>query len=206
MYKCPNCNFKAYEAVNYCPECGSKTVYEEPVYAQEVPKYEPEETAVLSPATNEPAVNAPTYSQPANTPSVEYKPVYQPATYEVPNYPRNDYNEPKKPHLAKKIVGMALSIGGFIFAIIASLYTIIFSAMDGLTGFILGIVYAIIGLPPAIIGLTMSAKNAKLGDTSAFSRLGKIFGIIAIVLLGVGLTVGMLSLGAGHSITGFDYY
>lgn len=196
MYKCPNCNFKADEAVNYCPECGSKTVYEESVSANQAQQTNADETAVLTPAISEPAVNTPTYSEAANVQPASYNPVYQNTTYQ----------EPKKPHLAKRIVGMALSIGAFIFAIIASLYTVIFSAMDGLTGFILGIVYAIMGLPPAIVGLVMSAKNARLGDTSALSRLGKIFGIIAIILLGIGFISGVLSLGAGHSITGFDYY
>lgn len=168
MYKCPNCDFKTSDAVNYCPQCGSKTVFEEPVN-------------VSAP------VEQITYAESVDTVIVEPAPV-------------------KRVHLAKKIVGMALSAGAFIFAIIATLYTTIFSVVDGTTGFILGIVYAIMGLPPAIVGLTMSKNNANNGDTSVFSRLGKIFGIISIVLLGIGFIVGLLSVGAGHSLFGYDYH
>ncbi len=95
-----------------------------------------------------------------------------------------DDSAPKKVHLAKKIVGMALSIWAFIFAIICSLYTFIFSLIDGDVGITLSIVYSFFAVPPAIVGLVMSSSNMSNGDTSVFSRLGKIFGMITLIIMG----------------------
>lgn len=98
-----------------------------------------------------------------------------------------DNPAPKKVHLARKIVSMALSIGAFVFAIICSLYTFIFSIVDGDVGIALSIVYSFMAVPPAIVGLVMSVGNIRNGDRSVFSRLGKIFGMITPIIMGASI-------------------
>lgn len=109
-----------------------------------------------------------------------------------------NYVAHQKPNLAKKIVGMALSIEAFAVSIIAFFYVVMFGAIEGEAGFITAFIFGIINFPPAIIGLTMSNKNRELGDTSVFSRLGKIFGIISVILVSFTLFIGFLMLAADY--------
>lgn len=132
-----------------------------------------------------------TYIQPEAVQQVQYYPMPEPV---------------KKPSLAKKIVGMALSIESFAVSIFALLYTIMFTAIEGVAGFAMAITFAICDLPPAIIGLVMSLGCINLGDRSVMSRLGKIFGIIAIALTALTLLIGFVSLFSGHSVFNDPYY
>lgn len=99
----------------------------------------------------------------------------------------------QKPSLAKKIVGMALSIEGFIGAIVTAIYNFILliatlgsgEAIVGAATIAFTFIMALIVLPFAIIGLVFSKNARNLGDTSIFSRLGKIFGIAAIIIIAV---------------------
>ncbi len=179
MYSCPNCTYQTEIEVNFCPLCGSKLVNNEPA-------------PVAAPATeviqNEP-VQPVEPVQPAQP--VTYS--YQPTLAAQPQYvPQPQYTpQTQGPSLAMKIVGMALSIGGFFFAFLA-----FFSSMSILgydEAFVMAFVYSIFSLPISIIGLIFSIKGSSQGDTSAFSKVGKIFGIIGLALMGFILFVSLVA-------------
>ncbi len=98
-----------------------------------------------------------------------------------------------KPHLAVKIVGMSLSIAGLVFLAIGSLYTLIGLIEAGMA-FAFALVFALFFLPLSIVGLCLSNKCINAGDTSAMSRVGKILGIVGIILAGVSLFIGFTAL------------
>ena len=111
------------------------------------------------------------------------------ATYQNPVV----YTQPtpvNKPSMVKKIVGMALSIEGFMFAVITAIYALIFllaaatsgETEMGLASLVLTFFMAIFGLPGSIIGLGFSNSARNLGDTSAFSRVGKALGLAGIII------------------------
>lgn len=118
--------------------------------------------------------------------------------------PQPDYIYPtpaQKPSLAKKIVGMALSIEGFIGAIVTAIYDFIFliavlgsgEAIVGAVTITFTFIMSLIILPFAIIGLAFSNKARNLGDTSIFSRLGKTFGIAAIIITAAALVLSLFA-------------
>lgn len=193
MYTCPNCNKTTETQTNFCSACGSKMVYVEPA-----PVVDPAPVAELTPTVeNVPAVE----SAPAAEPVPEM-PTYQPPVYQVPTYQAVSYapQEEKKPvHLAKKIVGMALSIGGLVFAVIGALYTLIFligAEEMGIASFVFSLVFSIFSAPLSIVGLVMSNNNIACGDTSTMSQVGKRIGIAAIIVTGVMLFFGIIGVAA----------
>ncbi len=97
------------------------------------------------------------------------------------------YAPVKKPNLAKKIVGMALSIEGFVLAIITVLYSIIMSLAEPVAGFIMALYLSIFGFPGSIIGFIFSSAARNCGDNSAMSRVGKSLGLAGIIITGVTL-------------------
>ena len=101
---------------------------------------------------------------------------YQPAPQ--PQYAPNVQG----PHLAMKIVGMSLGITGFVFAFFAFIYTMPLLGYD--EAIIMPFVFSFFSAPASIVGLIFSIKNANEGDTSAFSKVGKIFAIIGLALIG----------------------
>ncbi len=173
MYTCSKCDFKTETAINYCPECGGTMVYVQPAAQQSA----------------EPTYAPPTYSQPAYTQhsSNTYAP-YQ-DVYTTPT-------APKKPHLAFKIVSMALSIGGFVLALVTFFYTL-FGLIEPPVAFVFSFIFSIFYSPLSIVGLILSNKCQNAGDNSAFSKVGKILGLIGVIIYGVSLFIGVMSLGAG---------
>ena len=104
------------------------------------------------------------------------------------------YSEPvQKPNKAKMIVGMALSIESFITAIVMFFYVGVFSAILPEMGLIYGIVFAVINLPIGIVGLSLSKDTTNGRDTPIFCRLGKIFGLISVILTGVTLLLSIIA-------------
>ena len=101
-------------------------------------------------------------------------------------------------------VGMALSIVGFILACIGLLATV--ATMEELKGVALGmsIGYGIFALPMVIVGLALSKKSKNLGFTSAAPTAGVVLGIIGIILVGVMLVLGCISLETGRNA--YSYY
>lgn len=102
---------------------------------------------------------------------------------------------PKKPHLALKIVSMSLSIYGAVMMTLGLLYTLIGLAEEGMA-FGMSFAFALFSLPMSIVGLCLASKCRDAGDTSAFSRVGKILGIVGIILSAVSLFIGFCSLAA----------
>lgn len=119
-----------------------------------------------------------------------------------------DYMAPTpKPSLATKIVGMALSIEGFVMAMFSTLYVLIFligGAASGEIAFGAGafgstFVWALLGLPSSIIGLIFSNKALAFGDTSVMSRVGRALGLAGVITFGACFVISffaIISIGA----------
>ena len=126
----------------------------------------------------------------------EPQPVEPQPTAQVQQPVYEAYQPVKKPHLALKIVAMALSIGGIVMAAIGNLYTLIgLIEPEGYLAFSFALVFGLFFSPFSIVGLCLSNKCIDAGDTSAMSRVGKILGIIGIIVAGVSLFIGIASLG-----------
>lgn len=140
--------------------------------------------------------------------NVEEQP--EPQQFSEPQQPAQAYQEPqqyqsqpyyqayqtiRKPHLAIKIVGMALSIAGAVFLSIGALYTLIGLIEEGMA-FAFALVFSLFFTPLSIVGLCLSNKCINAGDYSAFSRVGKMLGIVGIIIAGVSLFIGIAALGA----------
>jgi hypothetical protein len=134
--------------------------------------------------------------------------VQNPDTYQNPIVIQNNVivNQPiPKPSLVKKIIGMALSIEGFVMAIITVLYSFIFimAAIGtgepemGMVALVFTFIMAIIGLPGSIIGLVFSNKARNAGDTSAMSRVGKGLGLAGIIVFAASFVIAILATIAG---------
>ncbi len=133
-----------------------------------------------------------------------------PDTYQNPVVFQNNVviNQPEptqKPSLVKKIVGMALSIEGFVMAIITLLYAFIFimaaigtgETEMGMVALVFTFIMAIIGLPGSIIGLIFSNSARNAGDRSALSRIGKGLGLAGIIIFAATFVISILATIAG---------
>lgn len=124
---------------------------------------------------------------------------FQPVTVTMPS---NSTDNPpaKKPHLALKIVSMALSIDGFALMVIGALYTFIFSMAElglGDEGKGMALFMAFIFsfyAPFSIVGLCLSYKCINQGDTSAMSKVGKNLGLAGVILAAAIILTGLLTL------------
>lgn len=136
--------------------------------------------------------------------------VQNPDTYQNPVVFQNNVivtqpESAKKPNLAKKIVGMALSIEGFGVAVINAIYVAIFLLAGlvggetemGIASLVLTVVLGVFGLPGSIIGLAFSNSARNAGDTSAFSRIGKALGLAGIIVFAVCFMLSFLTIVAG---------
>ncbi len=210
MYICPKCGKTFDTPTNFCPLCGAnmaeqtpvQPVVEQPVVEQPVV----EQPVVEQPVYVQPTTpQAPTYAPPAYTQPVNTQPVNPQPQYTQPVYPQNAYQPVQPPSKAKSIVGMVLGISGLAFAAIGLLYTLIFMAVDGAAGFAFGLVFSLISFPLSLVGLIMAKKNISAGDTSAFGKVGKITGLIGVILSGVTLFLAIISL-ASYEPSSYDYY
>ncbi len=203
MYNCSKCDFKTETAINFCPQCGNAMVLMQPVAAptapltQEIPAQpaEPVNTQPVQPAYTQQA--QPTYTQPAQPAYTQQaQPTYtQPTEPAYTGYTQQAYYQPvteQKVPLGLKITGMVLSIVGLMFAFFTFIGTVeSFDYGDAFSGaFVLTLFFG--ALP--IVGLVMSNKCRNDGDTSAFSKVGKILGIVGIALFGFCLFLGLVSL------------
>ena len=172
MYTCPKCNFSSDGTMNFCPRCGSEITRNE--YA--------------APAGTAAPVQTP-YTPPAQTP---YTAPVQPTYYNPVSYSPVPAN---KPNLAKKIVGMSLSITGFVFAIFAAIFSLI--AFDDYyveMAFGMTLYFSILGLPGSIIGLNFSNAARNSGDTSSLSRVGRSLGLAGTIIMGISLFITFFAL------------
>lgn len=138
---------------------------------------------------------APAYTEPQTPTYTNITPVYQPYT-------------PPRPQVskAKKIVGMALSIAGFIFSLLALIYGLLYGLIMGAAGVFMAFYLSAFSLPLCAVGLAFSRSAINLGDTSAFSRLGKIFGLIGIILSCVAMFLSFIMGVSGCSMMDDIYY
>ncbi len=172
MCICPKCNHTSEEKINFCPLCGAQMSEEQPIQETSA---EAVENVVVESAQN-------AYEQ-------NYNPTYE-QTYNPNNYA---YPPVKKPSLAFKIVGMGLSIGGFVLSIITAIYSTV-ALVEPPASFVVAFILSIFYLPFSIVGFVFSNKCINAGDTSTFSRLGKIFGLIGIIIYAASLFIGFLAL------------
>lgn len=195
MYICPNCNSTSEQPTNFCANCGAAMM------VQETPAPVAQPEVVVPPVAEEiPVVQAepvlppqPVYEQPA-------QPQYQQAAYQQPAYaqqPQYQYVQPVQvaaPSLGKVITGMALSIAGISFAGLGLLYTLMFLAVETEVAFAFSLVMSFFSFPLSIVGFILSKNNINQGSTSAMSRVGKILGLIGIILSGVMLFLGFIAI------------
>lgn len=211
MYVCPNCNKQSETPANFCPRCGTAMIIapevqvEAPQQAVPQPQYvapQPEQPQYAEP--QQPQYVQPQYTQPQ-------QPIYNQPQYNQPMYAQPQYvaPQPSTPSKAKAIVGMALGAAGLLFAVNGFLYTMIFMAKDGgEAGLAMALVFGFFSIPLSLVGLIMSAGTRKAGDTTIFSKLGKIFGLIGVILSGVTLLIGIVGLDYTGSVHDdyYDYY
>lgn len=127
---------------------------------------------------------------PEQTAVQQTTPSYNPTTYTYPPY-QQPANRPSK---AKAIVSMSLSAAGLLFAFLGFIYTSIFMAVEPEAGLVMAIVFGIFSLPLSIIGLCMASSVRRAGDTTVFSKLGRIFGIIGIIMAGLSMFIGFIGI------------
>lgn len=122
-----------------------------------------------------------------------YQPDYNDYSYNQPAY---SYEQPQVSGGTKAggFVGMGLGIGGFFFALLGFIYTIIGLEIDEVMSFSMAFAFSIFSLPLSIIGMSLSSKSRNAGNTSAVCTVGKVFGIIGLVLTCVMLFVGFVAL------------
>jgi len=188
MYICPNCKTTSDTKINFCPKCGSAmgeivmadpapAAVEQPVAAEQ-PVAVAEQPVVVAeqPVMAEQPTKAP-------QPVINYAPI-------VPTYeqPAPQYSK------AKSIVGMVLSIVGLFFAFLGFVYTAAAIDVEEELAFAFSFVFSFLSFPLSIVGLILSKGNANLGDTSAFVKVGKILGIIGLVLAGIMAFLGFICL------------
>lgn len=122
----------------------------------------------------------------------QYVPVPQPV-YTQPS-PISPVQPPSK---AKSIVGMALSIAGIAMSSLASFYSLIFLIEEELEGVaVSGILFFFFSFPHALVGLILSKGFINDGGSNTFSRVGKILGIVGVVLSSVTAFFGLIMLGS----------
>ena len=113
-----------------------------------------------------------------------------------PNYVNQVTYSPypvEKPNLAKKIVGMALSIFGFAFSIIIAIMSLATLALPE-ASFGITLVYSIFSLPGSIIGFNFSNEARNLGDQSKLSSTGKSLGLAGIIITAAALFISFFAM------------
>ncbi len=188
MYYCPKCNVTSEMEMRFCPQCGAPAMEmptpAAPVVEAAQPIVEPVVETVAEPVVE-------TVAEPAVEPVVPAAPVAPVAPVAVVIPP---VEEKKPPHLALKIVSMALSIGGLVFAAIGNLYALIFGFIEEGMGLGMAIGFGMFSLPLAIVGLSLANKCLAAGDTSAMSRIGRTLGIVGIIATAAGVMLGFMTL------------
>lgn len=137
-------------------------------------------------------VEQPQYQQP------QYQQYQQPQYQQYqPQY--NSYSVPEVSGKAKAfgIVGFATAMFGFIFGLINFFYCC--SLIDTSWRYddekIACLIYAFTLIAFAIVGVAFSGSARNEGNESALTKLGKVFGIIAIITIGLTVFLMILELG-----------
>lgn len=121
---------------------------------------------------------------------------YVPAPQPVYTQPSPVYTA-APPSKAKSIVGMALSIAGLAMCSLSWFYSLIaLMAEDLETAGSLGFVFFFFSFPLSLVGLILSKNYINAGGSNTFSRVGKILGIIGVVITSVTAFFGLIMLGS----------
>lgn len=129
-----------------------------------------------------------------------------PAVNMVPVHPVCPPAPPRpKVSLAKKIVGMALSIAGFEYSLVVLIYGLYCSFLVGGIGLLVTLILVGFSIPLSAIGLSFSKAAIEAGDTSGFTRVGKIFGTLGMVLSFVTLGLSFLMTVSGLNLFSLVY-
>lgn len=185
MYTCPNCN-KSYDIpMNFCVVCGAPMSAQEPGSTASKPNAQA--TYAESQSTTSQYVQAqPQYTQPQYVEATPVTPV-------VPTSAK-----------VKSIVGMALSIEGLTAIPTGILYTLVFLLLHDYTGTFTGITFFLMCLPFCLVGLILSKSAINSGSTWKIAKIGKILGIIGIIICGVLLLMGIAVISYGNYNGFFD--
>ena len=231
MKTCPYCNTALEDTTRFCHMCGKEQPVEQPpaTYAAQTVNQETPSPYTQPPVTPAaPTYEASTYQAPTYSPSAYQQPAETPV-YQQPPYPQPPYAQPAAqtdyavptppaaPSKAKSIVGMALGIGSLVMGVTGLLCTILFTAVaasgldveeTSIFGITYGFMFMFFSLPLAIIALVMSQKSITAGNTTKISRLGKIFGIVGLVLSAVLCILACVNIGilADDSYSAYDSY
>lgn len=194
MFYCSKCGNKSETADNFCTLCGGEMVefVAAPEPAQSQPVYV-QPTVPNAPVYQQPAPQPiyqaqPQYQQPVQPqyqqPQYQQPPVQQPV-YQQPVYQNPVYQQPvNPPSSGKSLAGMIMSIVAFSLAII-TFFSIIdyinYSEYEAAVG--MSFLMMLFTFPVALIGFIFSKNARNDGDSSVKTLLGKIFGLISIILI-----------------------
>ena len=194
MAFCTKCGAQIPDDAIFCPSCGAQ-------HAPEVPAYAPpaEDTYVLFPEAPKQEEAAPAYQPPVYTPPA-YEPPVQESAYQPPvyTYQPPTYQPPvptAQPQLSagtkvKGFIGMGLGIFGLFMSFLSLIIAL--DSIDG-SGFALtGMVYSF-GLGSGIAANILAGKSAEEGFRAAPTKLGRVFGLIAIIAGSIAFTLGLIS-------------
>lgn len=214
MYICTNCKETLEVAANFCPKCGAPMVEQQPApvapaYEAQpaAPVYEAQPAAPAYEAPEQPTFETTVLPHANEVYSAPAQPVYEQPVYSQPQAETYDYTQPQYPmqpepapqgsSKKKNIIGMILSISGISISAFSLLYSLIFLAASsseyemGLAAFIFGIIMFCVSFPLSLIGLLLS-KNK--GEPNTFAKVGKILGIIGLIISGLILLFGFIGL------------
>lgn len=129
------------------------------------------------------------------------------AYYNQPMYPHQPYAPQQgTPSKAMAIVSMALAAAGLFFSVFSFFYTIIFAMVDAAVGFGMSIGFGFFSIPLSLVGFILAIKARNAGNTTVFSKLGKIFGLIGLILSAFSVFIGLICVAAGTGYSDHYYY
>ena len=177
---CANCGAALDASSAFCSNCGAQQEIEQPQIEQ--------------PQIEQPQYQQPQYQQP------QYEQYQQPQYQQQYQYPQyNSYQAPEVSGKAKAfgIVGFATAMFGFVFGLINFIYgcTLADLSWRYADEKAVCLVYAFMLLAFAIVGVAFSSSARNAGNESALTKLGKVFGIIAIPFIALTSFIMILSLG-----------
>ena len=91
-------------------------------------------------------------------------------------------------------VGMGLSIGGIVMAVLGILYTCLSLATDEVLAFAFSFAFGIFSLPLSIVGGILSDRSSFMGNRSAACSVGAKLRVAGIIVSAVMLFLGFISL------------
>ena len=170
MFFCSQCGNAVEEGSKFCNKCGAP---------------------VSTPAP------APTPAAPVYTAPVEQSAPY-PAPYPVPVTtvaPVRNETVISGKEKAMGFVGMGVSIGGLVMAVLGIIYTMLGMSLEGM-GFYFSLIFGLFSTPMGFVGRSLCTKSAARGNTMSSCSVGTKIGLAAIIVSFVMIGLGLISLAA----------